>query len=336
MRHVLLVILLLTTLVSCSNSSSSKPTPRPPAGKDGVKELQTGDIKFTDSEDMLTVHDVNYGAVTWDKGKDQLAVAGYYLGEDHQGSFVFNEKELGKEAVKRLPAGVCAVKNMVHRWFISRRGVDSEIKSGQLVDFDDKSILYLEVESRSAPQCERALFGFTAVLKSISTKPKPTPVPTPMPTPVPTNPEGSESVVVIRPTNPANFSIVVEGNPDSNFKYKVNMLVNGDAFGKNEVVERIFVSVYDTKFKNYAAPWTEIVKIEPAGVLPGEYRLEFNLDKFSAPSYLIARQKELVLTFAINSYSNSPLPIRSLELAQYCANYRRSFVEVESGITGCQ
>lgn len=336
MKHVFLVILLLATLVSCSNSSSSTPKPTPPAGQDGVEELGGSGLRYLNAGDVVTADNINYGSLSWEKGKDLLVVYKFDLGQDQQGALTLTELTIGKEAVKRLPAGVCPLQSLTHHWLISRQGVDTPVQSGKEVTFDDNSMLYLAIESRSAPQCQKALFGFSVVGNNIRTKPQPTPAPTPTPTPVPTFPDGSESVVLVRPTEPASFSINYEGRGTSTFKYKVSMNVSGAEFGKGQTVEKIFVSVYDKVFKSYSAPWTEIVKVEPAGVLPDEYRLEFTLDQFSAPSFMIDRQKDLVLTFAINSFSSSPLPIRSLELGNYCSTYGKSIVETETGATGCR
>ncbi|WP_413290815.1 hypothetical protein [Bdellovibrio sp. HCB337] len=336
MKHVLLVVLLLTTLVSCSKSSSSAPKAQPPAGKDGVQELGNSNVKYMTPGDAVTASNINHGALAWEKGKDLLVVYSFHLGENLQGAFTLNELTIGKEAVKKLPAGTCPLQSLTHRWFVSRFGVDTPVVSGKEVSFDDMSLLHLEIESRSAPQCERVLYGFSVVGKGIQTKPQPTPVPTPTPTPKPTFPDGSESIVLVKPTLLENFNISYEGKDTNTFKYKVVMNVNGSEFGKDVVVEKVFVSVYDKVFKNYAAPWTEIAKVEPAGVLPGEYRLEFTLDQFSAPMFMISRQKELVLTFAINSNSNSPLPIRSLELDAYCSALPRSITEIETGTAGCK
>lgn len=333
MKNVLLAIFLLSTVVSCSDSSSN-PSPPPVYGKDGVKEMGIGALRYHQSGEVTSAGNINNGSLAWEKGKDFHLVYGFQFGDDLEGSVLFKELAIGSKAAQALPGGTCPLSAISHHWVMSRKGVDTKIAHNEVVKFGDNSILYLVVETGSNLACVKVLYGFTTT--QIELRAAPTPTPKPTPTPIPAVPAGSEAVVVVRPNTPENFSITYEGNGTNNFKYKVSLLIDGKTFGKSENLDKILIAIYDKTFTNYVTPWTEIVKFEPAGTLSSEYRLEFALNQFSAPAYVIDRQKELVLTFAINSDSNSPLPYRSLELDKYCSSYSNSFVEIETGKKGCK
>lgn len=146
-----------------------------------------------------------------------------------------------------------------------------------------------------------------------------------------------ENLVIIDPYEPGNYSIVYEQGVGRNFTFKVSLLLNGFMFGKYTPVEKIFVNIYDPFAQVYVAEWTPIYEQTPAAVLPQEFRLQFTLDKFSAPSYLILRQSQLYLNFAVNAPDSSVLPIRFLDLGKYCGipQIRPGIIDRTNGNTGC-
>lgn len=332
MKKILLAFLLATTAISCTNSSSSD---APPAGKDGEKLVGEKPLSFGGKNaDIIQIAE---------PGKDLVLAVGFPLDQNTRGQIRVLEQQTDLEkAVERAPKPldprivdylktVCYLKDTPHRWVIRRQNVDTTYGAGQVMDFDFGSAMYLVIETRGKPDCKELHYNFTAELMNSSLKPQPTPEPTPV---VPAVPAGSESVVMIAPYNPANFKIIYDRGEGRNFTYQVNMLVDGHAFAKDLNVEKVFVNVFDRVSNNYVAEWTMIAEQAPAK-LPAEFRLQFTLDKFSAPIFIVDRQKDMVLTFAINAPDASVLPIRSLELGTYCQIARANFIEPKSGAVGC-
>lgn len=336
MKKILLAFLLATTAISCTNSSSSD---APPAGKDGEKLV---------GEEKLSIGGANAGSVAIaEPGKDLVLAVAFPLDHKQSGQLRITEQQTDIEkAVEKAPKPldprveeylkkVCFLQDTPHYWVIRRQNNDTRYTAGQVMNFDFGSDLYLVIETRGKPKCEEMFFSFKTELLGSSAKPEPTPEPTP--TPAPIEPPGSEKLLLVDPLNPGNFNITYDRGQGRDFTYKVSMLLNGIAFGKGNAVEKIFVSVYDKTAKTFVSDWTLISEQNPAAVLPDQFRLQFTLDKFSAPFYIIERQKEMVLTFAVNSPDNSVLPIRSLDLGNICANLilRNSVVNNKTGTSGC-
>jgi hypothetical protein len=334
MKKFLMFVLLATTAISCTNSSSSE---APPAGKDGEKQVD---------EKALNFGGTNAGEIQIDEpGKDLVLAVGFPLDPKMLGQIRVTEQKTDLEkAIEKAPKPldpkveamlkkVCFLKDTPHRWVIRRQNIDTHFGSGQVVDFADGSAMYLVIETRSKPLCETLYYSFTSELLNFSRKPDPV---VPTPTPEPAVPPGSESVLVVNPNSPANFHIEYDKGEGRNFTYKLSMLVNGTAFGQGLPVEKIFVNIYDKAAMNYVSEWMPVVE-QPASVLPAQFRMQITLDKFSAPVYFIDRQKEMVLTFAVNAPDSSVLPVRSLELSKYCGNpqIRQGIIDRKTGATGC-
>lgn len=334
MKKFLMFVLLATTAISCTNSSSSD---APPAGKDGEKQVDQQSLNFGDT---------NAGLIPIDEpGKDLVLAVAFPLDPKMLGQLrVTEQKTDAEKAIEQMQKPIdpkvqdmikklCFLKDTPHRWVIRRQNQDTNFANGQVIDFADKSTMYLVIETRAKPTCEKLYYSFKSELLNASRKPDPV---VPTPTPVPAVPPGSDSIVMVDPYNQANFNIEYDKGEGRNFTYKVSMLVNGTAFGQGIPVEKIFMNIYDTVSMNYVSDWMPIVD-QPATLLPAQFRMQFTLDKFSAPVYFIDRQKEMVLTFAVNAQDSSVLPIRSLDLGKYCGipQIRPGIVDRKTGATGC-
>ncbi len=332
----LMFLLVVTTAVSCTNSSSSGPSP---AGKDGNKQVGEKNLKFGDTNAGLFQID--------EPGKDLVLAVGFPLDPKMQGQIRVTEQKTDIEkSIEQLQKPIdpklqdkidklCFLKDTPHHWVIRRQNQDTIFANGQVVDFADKSTVYLAIETRSKPLCETFYYSFKSELIKSSLVPDPV-MPMPTPTPAPAIPPGSESVVIVNSYNQDNFNIEYNKGEGRNFTYKVSMLVNGTVFAQGIPVEKIFMNIYDTVSMSYVSEWMPIMD-QPAALLPAQFPIQFTLDKFSAPIYFIDRQKEMVLTFAVNAPDGSVLPIRSLELGKYCGNMRISphIIDRKTGATGC-
>jgi hypothetical protein len=339
MKKLLLIVLATAVLVSCSNDSSPKSAP-PAPGRDGDQWVGNESIAFGSQND---------GTIAIEKGKDLVLAVGFPLGLDLKGQLRLTVLKTDlEEQIEKIPKPIkpkdqatldklCFLANTPHRWLLRHQGVDTLVLSGQPVNFDFGTILYLAIETRTLPKCERLSYSFKSELLESTRKPEPLPSPTPTPTPSPTPAIGarSEPVVLINSLDQRGLNVSYSGNGSRNFAYKVSMMVDGPTFGGGENVEKILVNIFDKNSERYVAPWTEIATFNPAAPLPKEYRLEFTFDKFSAPNYLIDNQEDMILTFAINSATDSKLPLRLLDLSEQCYQHSQSFVEVSTGKKGC-